>query len=182
MTADGLTHVIGFQMGRFDPLGTTYIPGLRENLYGSFTVNLGVYVPEVARIYGCGEAKRAVHEYDCCIRTRLKSTAEDNGWWTIAVNKSLIAELLERLQVEAFPFFQRFERRDQILDEYGAVTDNSELMVAPRIVCAIILLYRGEREEARHLLAAQARDRTCSPRHQAYVIDLAQNLDIAIDS
>lgn len=33
-TADGLTHVVGFQMGRFDPPGTTYIPGLRENLYG----------------------------------------------------------------------------------------------------------------------------------------------------
>lgn len=51
-TTDGLTHVVGFQMGSFDPPGTTHIPGLRENLYGRFAVNLGVYVPEVAVITG----------------------------------------------------------------------------------------------------------------------------------
>ena len=47
-------------MGSFDPPGTTHIPGLRENLYGRFTVNLGVYVPEVARNHGGGEAKSPV--------------------------------------------------------------------------------------------------------------------------
>jgi len=45
-THDGLTQVLNFQMGSFDPPGTTYIPGLRENLYGKFTVNL------VQKIYG----------------------------------------------------------------------------------------------------------------------------------
>jgi hypothetical protein len=30
LTGDRLTHVSRFQMGRFDPPGTTYIPGLRE--------------------------------------------------------------------------------------------------------------------------------------------------------
>ena len=47
-TSDGLTEVVHIQMGSFDPPGTTYIPGLRENFYGKFTVNLGVFVPEVA--------------------------------------------------------------------------------------------------------------------------------------
>jgi uncharacterized protein DUF4304 len=74
-TTDGLTHVIGFQMGSFDPPGTTHIPGLRENLYGRFTVNLGVYVPEVARNHGGGEAKSIVHDYNCCIRIRLGRSA-----------------------------------------------------------------------------------------------------------
>jgi hypothetical protein len=47
-TSDGLTQVVNLQMGRFDPPGTTYVPGLRDNLYGKFTVNLGAFVPEVA--------------------------------------------------------------------------------------------------------------------------------------
>ena len=46
-TPEGLIHVINFQMGRFDPPGTNYIPWLREKLYGRFTVNIGVHVPEV---------------------------------------------------------------------------------------------------------------------------------------
>src|ERR1700688_3452188 len=70
-TPDGLTEVVQLQMGSFDPPGTTYIPGLRENLYGKFTVNLGVFVPEVAEHYGAGAPKSFVQEYHCCVRTRL---------------------------------------------------------------------------------------------------------------
>src|SRR5882762_9371836 len=66
-THDGLTQVLNFQMGSFDPPGTTYIPGLRENLYGKFTVNLGVYVPEVALYHGGSEARSFVREHNCCI-------------------------------------------------------------------------------------------------------------------
>jgi hypothetical protein len=38
-TEDGLTEVVNIQMGVWDPPGTTYIPGLRENLHGLFMVN-----------------------------------------------------------------------------------------------------------------------------------------------
>jgi hypothetical protein len=44
-TKDGLTHVIGFQMGAFDPPGTTYFPGLRNNMKGRFAVNFGRLCP-----------------------------------------------------------------------------------------------------------------------------------------
>jgi hypothetical protein len=179
-TADGLTHVIGFQMGRSDPPGTIYIPGLRENLYGLFAVNLGVYVPEVARDHGGREAKSVVHEYNCCIRTRLKRKANKDLWWTISDGGPLVAEISELIQAEALPLFQRFENRDQILDEFQAAPDSTELMAVPRIVCAIILLHRGQREEARRLLAAQARDHTRNPGHRAYVTELAHRLGIEI--
>ena len=175
-TSDGLTHVLGFQMGSFDPPGTTYIPGLRENLYGRFTVNLGVYVPEVARDHGGGEAKSVVHDYKCCIRTRLGRTENKEFWWKISASEALLSEFQERLQKEALPFFQRFENRDQILSEFRTATDNTDLMAVPRIVCAVILLNRGDREAARDLLAAQAREHTRNPGHPAYVIDLAKRL------
>jgi hypothetical protein len=178
ITADGLTQVIGFQMGPSDPPGATHIPGLRENLYGLFAVNLGVYVPEVARNHGGGEAKPFVHDYDCCIRTRLGRAASKEIWWKISADAPLADELERRLNDDAFPFFQRFEQRDQILSEFRSETDNTELMAAPRIVCAIILLNRGESQEARRLLSAQAHDRRSNPRHRAYVIEFAQHLGI----
>ncbi len=180
-TPDGLTHVIGFQMGRFDPPGTVHVPGLKENLYGKFTVNLGVYVPEVARHHGGGEAKAVVQDGNCCIRTRLGRKAGNELWWTVSDSESLAAEISDRLQKEALPLFQRFENRDQILNEFQAATDNTELMAAPRIVCAIIRWHRGERDEARRLLTAQASDRTRNPRHGPYVIGLAQRLGIEIE-
>jgi hypothetical protein len=180
-TSDGLTHVIGFQMGRFDPPGTTYIPGLKENLYGRFTVNLGVYVPEVARNRPGGEAKSVVQDGNCCIRTRLGRTANaKESWWEISKGEALAPEFQQRLQNEALPFFQRFENRDQILREFRTATDNTELMTVPRIVCAIILLSRGERDAARDLLVAQAHDGRRNPGHRAYVIDLAKRLGIEI--
>jgi hypothetical protein len=179
-TADGLTHVIDFQMGKFDPPGTTYIPGLRENLYGLFSVNLGVYVPEVASHQGGGEAKSVVRDRNCCIRTRLGHARNKEHWWKISADESLIIELLERLRNEAFPLFQRFETRDQILSEFQAATANTNLMAVPRIVCAIIFLNRGERERARQLLTEQAREDTRNPRHTAYVIDLARRLGVEI--
>lgn len=104
-TPEDLTQVIGFQMGRFDPLpGAMHIPGLRENLYGKFTVNLGIYVPEVARNHGGGEAKSVVQDGNCCIRTRLGRKADKELWWKISDSEGLVAEISERLQNEAFHY------------------------------------------------------------------------------
>jgi Domain of unknown function (DUF4304) len=64
-TSDGLTQVVKLQMGSFDPPGTTYFAGLRENRYGKFAINLGVYVPEVAKHHGEGCASSFVQEYHC---------------------------------------------------------------------------------------------------------------------
>jgi len=69
-TEDGLTQVIGLQMAASDPPGTTRIPGFRENLHGRFTVNLGVYVPEVAAQLGVS-APSWVQDSHCCVRARL---------------------------------------------------------------------------------------------------------------
>jgi Domain of unknown function (DUF4304) len=70
-TPDGLTQVINFQMGQSEPPSSVFIPGLKENFYGLFTVNIGVYVPEVAEFHGGCLAKSWVQEYNCCIRDRL---------------------------------------------------------------------------------------------------------------
>ena len=84
-TSDGLVQVINIQMGAYDPPGTVHaVPGLRENFYGKFTVNLGVYVPEVARYVDWrAETKKYIQEYDCCIRNRLGMVSPEGRdlWW-----------------------------------------------------------------------------------------------------
>lgn len=181
VTSDGLTQVVGFQMGAFDPPGTTYFPGLRENLYGRFTVNLGVYVPEVAREHGGGPAKAVVHDYNCCVRARLGQVTGRDLWWGISAAGSLLAEMHERLQEEAFPFFRAFESREQIVREFRMDPD-SVLSPTPRIVCAIILFFRGDRDEAHHLLMQQVRDAVDHPNHSLYVIGLARRLGLDLTS
>lgn len=180
VTSEGLTHVIGFQMGAFDPPGTTYIPGFTEDFYGRFWVNIGVYVPEVAHYRDGAEVRNVVRDYDCCIRTCLWRRAIRDTWWPISTDNEVIAELKEQLMGEALPFLRRYEKRDQILKDFIKEADNTETMDVPRIVCAMILLKRGEREAARSLLAAQAREHTRNPGHPEYVAGLARKLGIDI--
>ena len=179
ITSDGLTEVVQLQMGSFDPPGTTYIPGLRENRYGMFTVNLGVFVPEVADHYGSGASKSFVQEYHCCVRSRLALLGPDHRdvWWEIRGDQPLAHELLERLTRDAIPFFNKFETRDAILSEWLAVPKSPFAVTPPRIVCAIILTERGRIEDARALLTAQARE-TLNPGHPAYVRRLADKLGL----
>jgi hypothetical protein len=178
-TSDKLTEVIQFQMGSYDPPGTTYIPGLRENLYGKFTVNLGIFVPEVAQHHGGGRPKSFVQEYHCCIRTRLAviGPKRRDVWWDISGDPALADELVDRLAQDAFPFFRMFDTRDKILAEWLTVPRSPFAFSPTRIVCAIILTSRGQFDQARALLAAQAKEIT-SPGHPAYVRGLAERLGL----
>ena len=115
-----LTQVVSIQMGASDPPGTTYITGLRENLHGLFTVNLGVYVPEVAGHHGGGAPKSWVQEYHCCVRARLADAAgeERDIWWHARAEGAVIADVRRLLADEGLPFLDRFATRDRILAEW----------------------------------------------------------------
>ncbi|MFN2547489.1 MAG: DUF4304 domain-containing protein [Myxococcales bacterium] len=181
-TEDGVVQVINIQMGSYDPPGTTYIPGLRENLYGWFTINLGVYVPEVAKSHGGGEVKDFVREYHCCIRDRLGHLGPEKTelWWRNDAAAEVLPDLLVRIDRDGLPFLARFGSRDAILRELDE--DRSKLgggTAPPRIVKAIILVQRGDRDAARDLLAKQAQE-TLNPGHPAYVRSLAAKLGIPL--
>jgi hypothetical protein len=175
-TNDGLTHVVNFQIGPSDPPGTTYIPGLRENLYGLFAVNLGVYVPEVARHTG-GEAKAWIQDYDCCIRVRLGALVGDGReiWWHAQVNEQVIADVTKALERFALPFLERLSTRDQIITGWNP--GPAEFGTPPRIVSAIILAGRGSFELSRALLSRQVRE-AGNPGHADYVRELALALSL----
>lgn len=174
VTEDGLTQVISIQMGASDPPGTTY-----KNLHGLFTVNLGVYVPEVARHDGGGEAKSWVQEYHCCVRARLgKACGEKRDiWWHARAEDAVIEDVRRRLEQAGLPFLNRYSTREKILAEWQDRSENMGAGRPPRIVLAIILAEHGRKDEARALLAQQVHE-TRSPGHPDYVWRLANRLNV----
>jgi hypothetical protein len=166
-------------MGSFDPPGTTYHPGLRENLYGRFTINLGVYVPEVASFHGGGTPKVGS-------KTTIAVCAPDLGnwdwklgdlWWSIRARGEVVDDLLPRVNHDAMRYFATYSSRDQIPSALEGKSQNTSAGGSPRIICAIILAQRGNTSHARELLKEQARE-TRNPGHPAYVRALAERLGL----
>jgi hypothetical protein len=179
-TKDGLTQVVGLQMGQSDPPGTIHIPGLREDWYGRFWINLGVYIPEVAKA-NQWKAKDVVREYDCAIRTRVQSPNDgrDGNSWPIIPGDKVVGQVEAAIREIALPFFAGLQTRDQILQRWDGVAENDDFMAVPRIVCAVMLLERGNATAARTLLLVQAQEAKLNhPRHAAYVIELAKRLGV----
>jgi len=136
-TDDGLVQVVNIQMGASDPPGTVYIPGLRENLYGWFTINLGVYVPEVARFHGGGEAKRVVNEAHCCVRSRLGNLAPEKKelWWRNEAIGEVIPDVLARLERHGLPFLDVLHR-ETLFCANGRTSPRSKALAAvPHELC-----------------------------------------------
>jgi hypothetical protein len=166
-TSDGITQVIEFQLGRFDPPGTHYV-GFRQNLYGKFTVNVGVYVPELhTYTYPGGGRQSFVHEYDWWVRKRLGSLGPEHMdiWWDLESQHKQAAEVLCRIERDAFPFLAQFETRDAILHHW--MQENASLnpfdRSRQRIACAIIQATRGQKNEAKTILSVALRERADHP-------------------
>jgi len=167
ITSDGITQVIEFQLARFDPPGTHYV-GFRQNLYGKFTVNVGVYVPELATFAPPAAGKQPfVHEYDCWIRERLGNLGPEHVdiWWDLESPHEQAAEVFHRIERYAFPFLAQFETRDAILNRW--MHENSNISPfdrnRQRMACAIILAIQGRRDEAKSILSALQREDTRRP-------------------
>lgn len=180
-TADGLTQVINLQMSRVDPPGAIAIPWFREVPRGMFTINVGIYVPEVAAKRGAGLQRPWPQESDCCIRARigtLLGTGQDL-WWKVSEDPLLVADVRHRLETNAIPFLERFRSREFILAELAGRNDTLGGGGPARVVCAIILACRGEAQAARRLLVEQIEEnRESYPTHADYVRELGRRLDL----
>jgi hypothetical protein len=183
LTPDGLTQVIEFQLGMFDPPGTHSV-GFPSDLYRKFMVNVGVYVPEVYKYSHAsanGDTKAFVHEYDCDIRERLGKLGPEHRdiWWDLDAAKvhDQAADVFQRLERDAFTFFSQFEDRDAILNRLMR-EEQSPFTNRPRIVCAMILAARRTLDEAQSLLIAQAKEHD-DRRHLAFLRTLADKLGLA---
>jgi hypothetical protein len=179
-TADGLLQVINLQMAQ-SPIGPVYeYPPIRVNLYGQFTVNLGVWIPEVSEYHLVGPKRGSVQEYHCQIRARLGhlDTPPKDTWWPLDERwTDSGSQVLQRLQARGLPFLGRLASRDQIVSDWVALCDSRALDSAARVVVAIIEAARGRRTAAQELLEEQYR-RSEHTGHREYLEELAARLGL----
>ncbi|MEZ5064620.1 MAG: DUF4304 domain-containing protein [bacterium] len=180
VTLDSLTQVVGFQSGRGDSPGKRLVPGFRKDLRDHYTVNLGVYVPEVARYLLGEEFDGWIREYHCCVRARLGELTADRRdlWWPVDGVKGG-EEVLRLLENVAIPFLENLRTRDDLL-AYGE-TDPEPLAASasPRVVSAILRAERGESEFAAELLASEWRQ-AANDGQRASLRELASSLGLSV--
>jgi hypothetical protein len=164
----GLVHVVNFQMGRFDPPGSAEIPFLRPNLYGSFTVNVGVFIEEALPMeFGASPLSKGwVTEFYCQIRQRLNPPSDESwtGWWSL--DESGVAQsIIERLASERLPWFDQLSSRADIVSALESVPPGYEItgaggpnrLVATRILVAARDMERAQRNFDEWVTVCRAR-------------------------
>lgn len=172
-TADGLVHHLSVQLGSFDPSGIHAVPGLIPDLYGRFTVNLGVHVPAMSRM---GNPRSSwINDYNCQLRWRLGNLLPGgfDQWWDLR-DRVALDEVLAAVENVGLPTLDPFPNAESVLDTYereGPAGFGSIASAAVALDVADLLLARRETERARALLEryvdeiSQGRHRP----HQEYV-------------
>jgi hypothetical protein len=179
----GLVQVVNFQMGPFDPPGTVEIPGLRENLYGKFAVNLGIFVEELHGYFSEVPRPKFVAEYYCEIRRRLGEMLPGEGeyWWSLDASRAAVASDVRRaLEDHGLPFLDSLTSRELIIRAWYRTGDG--IGFPPRGALAIALLHweRDEKDVAEQLVHRYLGS-DLSPGHRDYVNGLVARLGLPSD-
>lgn len=172
---DGVVQVVNLQMRAF-ATDTTSPPAME--LVDRFTVNLGIFIPELQSEYFVGPA---VHEYDCAVRMRIGFLMDPphDHWWDLSGDADALAEELLRVMEErGLPFLDRFATRDAIVAEWIAFSESTGSIGSARVDVAILHAARGEPREARALLRALRSSEDITPSHADYLDALAARLGL----
>ena len=175
-TSEGLVQVINLQICRPDPIPPQFSKDMPAPPHDRFTVNLGVWVPEVADYHGVKLNSKIIQEHDCQVRIRLGKFAQppNDLWWKLDESwPSSAAEALLLLKNGGLDFLERFGTRNGIICDWIGRTPDS------RIVIAIIEAKRGHKEIACRLLEEQIAG-TRNTSHQQYVRSLAIQLGLEL--
>lgn len=192
----GMTQVLTFQMGAHQPPGTIEIPGLRENLYGAFTINLGLHFEEVRELPKHSPAvaflreqglpvppprprPKILGEGDCHVMVRLGELIDGHDtWWTLDAHEDEVESLVHELISDyALPFFARFTSREALVGAWHA--GDAAVRYTPAFIIAVIHARRGEKAVAEELLAAELRESEL-PAERREIIDAAEHLGLTI--
>ncbi len=124
-------------------------------LYGSFTVELGVFIPEIYKFYFENlPIPSFISANDCqfsCNRLSGISQMQYDKWWDLHEDISSISkEIWDLLQEYGLPYLSRFTTREAILTEWQMVQEKGyKRIILPMM---IILVTRGEKEKAEKII------------------------------
>ncbi len=148
---DRIVQVVNFWMGPY-PIGKYVVPGLRENLYGTFSVNLGITLPCVRRDADSRPEKEFYQEYECHVRLRLPTAGgkSPEGWWPIEPPyQRLGSEIAMLLEKVGMPFIDQFTSYEKVVEYYRK---NQELpsKTGARSALEVALIHRERSRHERH--------------------------------
>ena len=152
-TDDGLTQVVELELARVDASRRRPIPGLDESHTGSFSVSLGVLVPEIFRRDFDRERPEFSYAKDCAIRVDLGALGPEKRelWWLVALHDEVSKEVVQRLDRDGLPFLERLESREAIVARWRDDPSLRRDGRAPYVVAGI-LVEQGRRDEARRVM------------------------------
>jgi hypothetical protein len=127
-TESGLVQVVNFQMGPFEPPGSEGAQAMRKslglagNLYGTFTLNLGVYVSDMV-LEDYERQAGWVNEYNCQLRMRIGELLAERRdiWWSLDDPDVATRVAIDALQEAGLPWLDHLKSRDAILEAYERV-------------------------------------------------------------
>jgi len=175
-------QIIALQAGPFE-IGPPLPPQashLRPDLYGKFTINLGVFVPEIyERTNPPIAMSRVISDAHSSIRTRLPHIDEgEDIWWPILDSADEdVEDILALLIHVGIPFLDRFRTRELIVRDW--ISANQRI---GRLDVAMILLRQGDKQGAKrlfeeHLQVSEAEgSEPYQVNHRRYVRELATKL------
>jgi hypothetical protein len=145
-----MQQTINLQMGRFD---FGYGNPLAPNMYGKFTINLGIFVPEVFDELIYWETKRPtfVNEADCIFSVRLGQlfAPYQDRWWSINDSSDIVTkEIIDLLQSYGLPVLNQFSNREAIISGWDEFRQKYKLRKDLFIHRAIMLSTLGRQDES----------------------------------
>jgi Domain of unknown function (DUF4304) len=179
LNESGFTDVISIQSDYSNPDHS--MAEFKRNFDGTrkyFTMNMGVFVPEVQRLWHDYPQKKIISEVDCCIRSRIGSVGREfeDVWWELQKSEQLYSDVLQTIKFIALPYFKKYATRENILTE-----TSERLGISPtRIVQALILFEQGKTQEAAQLLSDQVESSVDHPGHQEHIRELALKLNLSL--
>src|SRR5262249_7835333 len=172
---DGLIHEINFQMGAFDPPGTAEIPGLRPNLYGRFTINLGVWLPgltEPGSRSPAHHSARFINDYNCHLRARIGELLPEaaDTWWRLSAPADQLAAIVSSaITGHALPWLARFSTWDDTLRQLEAAPADPNWFLSPaRLTPLRRRIGRGEPAAAEQDFAEHVEACVKNPRNPGH--------------
>jgi Domain of unknown function (DUF4304) len=172
--------VISFQMG-----------ASWSSLYGRFTINLGVWLPGVARSGSEAPADRAgrfINEYDCHVHARIGELLPErqDTWWPLdASADELAATITSVITGYGLPWLARFSAWDDTLRQLQQAPADPRWFRSPhRLTLMNMHLARGNHTAAQQAFKDHLDDhlaRHGHPGHLEFLAEIARRNSFNID-
>jgi len=153
MPDDGIVHVIAVQLARHEGFEAPGSHGMHPGYYGTYTVSIGVYIPEVAR--WPPSQGGWVAEHDCPISTSIGELLPEPKytWWPVG-SVDAADVVLDALGSRVLPWLDRLSSVEAILRIHHLAPELFGVDVHWSRWPFELYLSRGRTQEARSAFAA----------------------------